>query len=264
MLVCRPDYYGIEYEINPWMSRSRNAVPEEARRQWLLLQNTMQDLGFRIEQINPVRGLPDLVFTANAGIVRGRRFVAGRFKHVERQGESVHFERWFKERGYEVCPLPAGVHFEGEGDGLFLGDVLFAGYRIRSDLAAHARMGELAGARVVSLGLVDPRFYHLDTCFCPLDDRSALYYPPAFPPESREVIEREVPELIPVGDEDALRFACNAIVAGKDVVLNAGCERTRRLLEARGYRIHEVPLSEFIKAGGSAKCLILWLHRPPP
>jgi len=155
--------------------------------------------------------------------------------------------------------LPAGACFEGEGDALFLGKTLFAGYRMRSDIESHLRMGQILECGVLSLELVDPRFYHLDTCFCPLGDRAAIYFPDAFDPYGRKVIEASVPEPIRVDREDALRFGCNAIVIGNEVVLQTGCVGINRELRGRGYAVHELDLSEFHKAGGSAKCLVLRL-----
>jgi N-dimethylarginine dimethylaminohydrolase len=260
-LICPPDYYGIEYEINPWMSRSRNSIPEMARRQWRSLVETLtQTIGAKVERIAPVRGLPDMVFTANAGLVVGNRFIGSRFRYEVRRKESPHYEAWFRDRGFQIHYLDPGVCFEGEGDALWVGETLFAGYRLRSDIQAHRRIAEILEKRVLSLELTDARFYHLDTCFCPLDDRRVLYYPPAFDGYARRVIEETIPSPIPVEEPDALRFGCNAVAVGRQVVMNAGCETlTRRLIE-EGFTVHPLDLSEFIKAGGSAKCLVLRLE----
>jgi N-dimethylarginine dimethylaminohydrolase len=297
--MCPPDFYGIEYEINPWMDLRRPADPERARAQWRALYETLTEtLGVRVELLTPVKGLPDLVFTANAGLVvpsrlklpaascreaskceegearstsarlprdklRGMRsqstFVASRFLHPERQKEQPTYEAWFRARGYAIETLPEGTCFEGEGDALWLGDALFAGYRIRSDIRSHQGLAAMLGCEVLSLDLVDPRFYHLDTCFCPLDNRRALYYPPAFDDYGRRVIHEFVPEPIAVGDVDALRFACNAVVVGRDVVVQSGCDTVEKTLRAHGFTPRPVDLSEFHKAGGSAKCLGLWV-----
>src|SRR5918911_3841317 len=134
ILMCPPDYYGIEYEINPWMSRSRGSTPERARRQWQTLRDTLRGLGAAVELLEPRPGLPDLVFTANAGLVYGKRFFSSRFRHEVRARETPHFDAWFAAHGFAVKHLPAGVYFEGAGDALFCGPALFAGYRIRSDV----------------------------------------------------------------------------------------------------------------------------------
>jgi N-dimethylarginine dimethylaminohydrolase len=260
LLMCPPDYYGIEYEINPWMDLRRPANAERAQAQWRALYDLLTTgLGVRVELLEPAKGLPDLVFTANAGIVADRRFIASRFLHHERQREQPTYEAWFRAHGYAIDTLPDDTCFEGEGDALWLGNTIFAGYRIRSDIRSHQAVATILGREVLSLELIDPRFYHLDTCFCPLDDRRAVYYPPAFDIYGQRVISQFVPEAVPVCDEDALRFGCNAIVAGHDVVLQSGCAALEGALRGAGFTPHPVDLSEFHKAGGSAKCLALWI-----
>jgi N-dimethylarginine dimethylaminohydrolase len=259
-LMCPPDYYGIEYEINPWMSRRRPADTSRAMRQWEALYDLLTGkLGVTVELLTPVKGLPDLIFTANAGLVAGRDVIRSNFRYPERQKETPVFEVWFREREYRIFTLPPAASFEGEGDALPVGTTLFAGYRMRSDIQSHPKIGEILGCEVLSLELVDPRFYHLDTCFCPLDERTALYFPPAFDEYGRKVITESVPEAVPVSPEDALRFGCNAVVVGREVVLQAGCEVLNRELQSRSFRVHALDLSEFHKAGGSAKCLVLRL-----
>lgn len=259
-LMCPPDFYQIEYEINPWMNRRRPAETAAAMRQWQALYDLLTEkLGATVELLSPVRGLPDMVFTANAGLVAGDKFIRSNFRFPQRQRETPVFETWFRNRAYRIFPIPEDACFEGEGDALPLGKTLFAGYRMRSDIQSHRKIGEILGCEVLSLELVDPRFYHLDTCFCPLSDRAALYFPPAFDDYGRKVIAESVPEAVPVVQEDALRFACNAIVVGSDVVLHAGCESTNRELRRRGLKVHALDLSEFHRAGGSAKCLVLRL-----
>ncbi|MBM4050197.1 MAG: amidinotransferase [Planctomycetes bacterium] len=260
ILMCRPDFYGIEYEINVWMRRSRNADRAMAQRQWGELYATLTEkVGVEVKLMAPVKGLPDLVFTANAGLARGRRFILSNFRHPERQREARHFRAWFAEQGYEVAELPPDLFFEGAGDALFCGDKLFAGYRFRSDIRSHTAIAEVLGCQVLSLELTDPRFYHLDTCFCPLADDEVLYYPPAFDEYGRQVIEANVPKRIVACEADALRFGCNAVVVGRTVVVNAGCAKLKADLRSAGYQVHDVELSEFMKAGGSAKCLTLMI-----
>ncbi len=260
-LMCPPDYYRIEYEINPWMDRRRAVESTRARQQWQTLYERLTvRLGAKIELIQPVKGLPDLVFTANAGLVFGSVFVSSNFRHDERKGERAVFERWFERCGYSIHRLPEDACFEGEGDFLRVGPTGYAGYQIRSDIRSHQRIGELLRFEVLSLELVEPRFYHLDTCFCPLNEREVLYFPAAFDEYGRRVIEAQIPEPIPVTEEDALRLGCNAIVIGRDVVLQEGCDELNRTLMDRGFRIHPLDLSEFHKAGGSAKCLVLGLE----
>jgi N-dimethylarginine dimethylaminohydrolase len=257
--MCPPDHYGIEYEINPWMNRSLGAVRELAFRQWKALRDTLVSLGAAVDELPPVAGLPDLVFTANAGLVLRDVFLSSRFKHDVRAKESPVFDSWFAARGFRVEHFPDGLYHEGAGDALFCGDVLFAGYRQRSDAAAHQWAAAHIGVRCLPLELVNPRFYHLDTCFCPIAPGEAIYFPDAFDTYGRRVLHTHVPKLIPVAEPEAHRFGCNAVVVGKTVVHNSRCPGLAADLGAAGYRSIEVELDEFLKAGGSAKCLTLRL-----
>jgi N-dimethylarginine dimethylaminohydrolase len=259
ILMCPPDYYGIEYEINPWMSRARGAVADRAQQQWHALHDTLVRLGVQIELMTPQPGLPDLVFTANAGLVFHQRFFSSRFRHEVRARETPYFDAWFSAHGFTVETLPQGVFFEGAGDALFCGEALFAGYRIRSDARGHQFIGQQLGRLVLPMELVDPRFYHLDTCFCPLAAGEAIYFPRAFDNYGQTVLEKHIPRLMAVVESEAERFACNAVVVGKTVIINAGSTRLAESLRGWGYTPIEVELDEFIKAGGSAKCLTLRL-----
>ncbi len=259
ILMCPPDHYGIEYEINAWMSRQRPADHTEAVRQWTQLREILEQLGAEVVTQPPVQGLPDLVFTANAALIHHRRAYLARFKHDERQREVPHIAAWFQSAGFEVHQPPEGMSFEGAGDALFLGETLFAGYRQRSDARGHQILGEWLGVRVIALELVDPYYYHLDTCFCPLDEQTALYFPAAFDDYGRRALAAAVPQLIEVPEDDARRFACNAVVVGKSVVFNTGCPTVEAKLAEAGFACKTCLLDEFVKAGGSAKCLTLRL-----
>jgi N-dimethylarginine dimethylaminohydrolase len=259
ILMCPPDYYGIEYEINPWMNRRRQCDAAEAAAQWRGLRQILEAAGARVSCVVPVPGLPDLVFTANAGLVYRDEVVLAQFRHVERRAEEPRDETAFAEHGFRVRRLPAGMSFEGAGDALFCGPTLFAGYRIRSDILAHQAVAALLGCEVIPLELVAPHFYHLDTCFCPVAPGVAIYYPPAFDEYGQRVLVELIPDLIAVGEEEARRMACNAVVVGRKVVTNSGCPELHAALRARGFETFETPLGEFIKAGGSAKCLTLRL-----
>jgi N-dimethylarginine dimethylaminohydrolase len=258
LLMCPPTYYGIEYEINPWMSRSQQSHRQQAQQQWEALQRLIEEqLGVKLCLVMPGPGLPDMVFTANAGLVWNNKFISSNFRYEVRRGESAHFENWFRDRGFEVIQLPQDYRFEGEGDLLKCGPLWFAGYHIRSDISAHQRVAEIIEQEILSLELTDQWFYHLDTCFCPLSESAALFYPPAFDPYAQKVLEHNIPKLVPVSSDEANRFACNAIVAGRSIVMNDGCPKIREQLESLGFAVFETPLSEFLKAGGSAKCLAL-------
>jgi len=259
ILMCPPDYYGIEYEINPWMSRWRGSSPRHAHQQWQGLRDVLMALGVQVELMTPEPGLPDLVFTANAGLMFGHHFYSSRFRHEVRARETPHFDAWFAAHGFHVEHLPEGTFFEGAGDALFCGPTLFAGYRIRSDVNGHQWLGRVLGHQVLPVELVNPFFYHLDTCFCPLAPGEAIYHPAAFDAYGRKVIETHIPRLIAVGDSEAQRFGCNAVVVGKTVIVNDGCDKLTADLEAWGYKTIALKLDEFLKAGGSAKCLTLRL-----
>jgi N-dimethylarginine dimethylaminohydrolase len=257
--MCPPDYYGIRYEINPWMNTLRQADHEAAADQWNALRGLIESCGVQISLLEPVDGLPDLVFTANAAMIYGRRALVSRFRHPQRQGEEPHNRRWFAERGFDVVDVPQQFSFEGAGDALFCGDTLYAGYRIRSDVVGHQEIGRMLGVRVIPVELIDPRYYHLDTCFCPLALDEAIWYPPAFDEYGQHAIRDHIPQLIAVESAEAEQFACNAVVIGRRVITGTGCDRLHAVLADRGYEPVATPLGEFVKAGGSAKCLTLRL-----
>jgi arginine dihydrolase len=259
ILMCPPEHYGIEYEINPWMSRSRPSDRAVARRQWQSLCALLEEAGARISTMEPVAGLPDLVFTANAAMVVHAQAILAHFRHPERQAEEPYYSAWLSAHGFEVVRPPGNVYFEGAGDALFCGDTLFAGYRTRSDARGHQEIGDMIGCRVIPLELIDAYYYHLDTCFCPLAAGVAIYFPGAFDDYGRQALESLVPDLIAVKEDEARRFACNAVVVGQTVITNQGCVELHAQLRARGFQPRETLLDEFVKAGGSAKCLTLRL-----
>lgn len=255
--MCSPEHYAIRYVINPWMKLTRQIDPEKADLQWKALYEILRGLAGKIHLIKPAPGLPDMVFTANAGLAAGKRLFLSNFRYQERKAEAKHFHAWFEKKKFRIHEMPSGVFFEGAGDALFLGQTLFVGYRFRSDILAHTFIAQTLGIQTLSLELEDKRFYHLDTCFAPLNSKSVLYYPAAFDRYARKVIEENVPDPLRVPAKEALRFVCNAVVLDKDVVIHSGCPKTATMLSDRGFRVHETDLSEFIKAGGSAKCLTL-------
>jgi N-dimethylarginine dimethylaminohydrolase len=259
ILMCPPDFFGIEYEINPWMDIRVKSDARRAREQWTALYDALRGLGAIVELVEPVPGLPDLVFTANAGIVYEKLFISSRFRYGVRQREAPRYEEWAARRNFEVVHLPEGYNFEGAGDALFCGDTLFAGYRFRSDVRSHQWIGERLKLEVLPLELVDPRFYHLDTCFCAVTPDMALYYPGAFDEYGRSVIRDRIPNLIEVAPEEAISFSCNAVVVGRVVFLNAGAPKLAAALVRLGFEVRPLHFSEFIKSGGSAKCLTLRL-----
>jgi N-dimethylarginine dimethylaminohydrolase len=259
ILMCPPDFYGIEYEINPWMNTERQADHPTAVVQWNSLLLQIEAGGARVSQLGPVKGLPDLVFTANAAMIFGKQAILSHFRHPQRQGEEPQNRRALVEHGFDVLDPPANFSFEGAGDALFCGDTLYAGYRMRSDAAGHQAIGQMLGVRVIPVELVDSRYYHLDTCFCPLEPDTAIWYPPAFDDYGQRAIQEHVSSLIAVEQAEAERFACNAVVIGRRVITNTGCDHLHATLAEAGYEPVATPLDEFVKAGGSAKCLTLRL-----
>ncbi|MFM9047980.1 MAG: TIGR00300 family protein [Cyanobium sp.] len=264
--MCPPTHYEVDYVINPWMEGNLHRSSRDiAAGQWAGLREALASLA-QVELIEPEPGWPDLVFTANAAVVVENRAVLARFFHPERQGEEPLFQRWFEAQGYQVELLPADLPFEGAGDALLdrSGGWLWAGYGFRSELAAHPLLSQALGVEVLSLRLMDERFYHLDTCFCPLADGTVLYYPPAFDFYSNRLIETRIsPEKrVVVGEADALAFACNAVNVGRSVILNQASAELRQALEGRGYTVLQTPLDQFLMAGGAAKCLTLRLDEP--
>lgn len=261
VLVCPPDYYGVVYEINPWMHREQPADLPRAGAQWQEFTRLLTHVaGAVVEPIAPHPGLPDLVFTANAGLAIGDTFVPSRFRFAQRQKEEPHFRQWFAEHGYRIADLPPDLYFEGEGDAFPVGENLFAGYHFRSDIRSHHTVAEVFGLRALSLHLCDPRFYHLDTCFSPLAPDLVAFYPPAFDDYACRVVEAHFARQIVVSEEEALRFACNAVVVGRHVVLNAGCPQFESDLRDHGFEPHPVDVGEFLKAGGATKCMALLLR----
>ena len=263
LLMCPPTLYEVSYVINPWMRGNLgNSSQQRAMQQWKALYTALSRFA-DIELVQPIEGSPDMVFTANAGLALDGIVAISSFYHAERQGEEEHFRRWFHEAGYKVVDLPRETPFEGEGDALFSvdGSRLWVGYGTRTLETSHAALRKVWDVEVTGLHLVDPRFYHLDTCFAPLEDGSVLFYSPAFDAASLEKIKAFYPEdkRIDVGEKDALSFACNAVNLGKIIVLNRISAELEATLRGRGFDVIQVQLDEFLKAGGAAKCLVMKL-----
>jgi len=265
-LMCPPDHYDVDYVINPWMEGNiHKSSRDRAVEQWQKLHHILKDHTL-VDLVAPESGWPDMVFTANAGLVLGKTVVLSRFLHKERQGEEPYFKKWFESQGYTVQELPKDLPFEGAGDALLdrEGRWLWAGYGFRSELDSHPYLAKWLDIEVVSLRLMDERFYHLDTCFCPLTGGYLLYYPPAFDAYSNRLIEMRVaPEKrIAIEEADAVNFACNAVNIDQVVVMNKVSDDLKKRLAAAGFEVIETPLTEFLKAGGAAKCLTLRVTEP--
>ena len=265
-LMCAPRFYRVAYVINPWMEGNVGRTDAEvATRQW---EGLRAELARRagLDDVEPADGLPDMPFAANAGLVHDGTFIPARFRFPQRQPEVPHFTSWFRDRGYRVVPLPSSGTFEGEGDALFQpgAPLVWGGYGVRTSLQAHRDLADLLDVEVIPLRLVDERFYHLDTCFCPLPGGRVVYYPDAFDHDSLATIRARVPaeNRCEVDATDALNFACNAVVAGGAYITNFAGPALRERLAGWGLEAVVCPLTQFILAGGAAKCLALHLTHP--
>lgn len=264
-LMCPPRLYDVNYVINPWMAGNVHASSQAlAAAQWQKLFEAVSKIA-SVELIEPEPGSPDMVFTANAGLERNGIVAISSFFHRERQGEEPHFRRWFQQAGYTLVDIPRSTPFEGEGDALFSidGRCLWAGYGLRTVASSHRRLREIWDIPVSPLHLIDPRFYHLDTCFAPLEGGYVMYFPEALDSLSLHRIESFYPpeKRILVDESDAVRFACNAVSVGRTIILNQISSKLRGQLEQLGFTVVQVALSEFLKAGGAAKCLVMKLSK---
>lgn len=257
-LMCRPTHFAVEYAINPWMRPDRPVDRTLAISQWEALRRTYLDLGHAVEEIEPLPGLPDMVFAANGGLVVDGVAVPARFRHTERGPEGPAYREWFRAHGFRVVDTPA-VN-EGEGDLRLVGGVLLAGTGFRTLPAAHHEIEAALGLPVVTLRLVDPRYYHLDTALAVLDDETIAYYPKAFSAESRAVLRRMFPTAIRATRRDAEALGLNAVSDGANVVIPEAATGLIDALRARGLRPVPVDVSELTKAGGGPKCCTLELR----
>lgn len=266
ILMCPPDHFTVEYVINPWMAGHEGSLSlDKAKQQWQQLRDVLAQFA-EIVIIEPHPKLPDMVFTANAGVVYGSKAIASHFMPLERRAEEPIFKKWFRDNGFDLLALDEKIGFEGAGDCLLDrgGPWLWTGFGFRTEIEAHPKIAEFFDIELVSIRLMDARFYHIDTCFCPLTGGYLMYHPPAFDYDSRIAIESRIPshKRIVVDTQDAGNFACNAINIGDNVILNKASEPLKARLMIAGFNVHECNLSEFLKAGGSAKCLSLKLDEP--
>ncbi|MFE5584083.1 dimethylargininase [Kitasatospora sp. NPDC056531] len=262
-LMCRPSHFTVDYRINPWMDPAKPTDTALAVLQWERLYALYQELGHTVDLVEPVPGLPDMVYSANGATVLDGRVLMARFRHAERAAEAPAYQAWFERNGYTEVHAARHVN-EGEGDYLVAGDRILAGTGFRTDPAAHAEAEQVLGAPVVSLTLVDPRFYHLDTALAVLDDDEIMYFPGAFSPESRAVLRELYPDALLATETDAEAFGLNAISDGRHVLLSQTARDLADRLAERGFEPIGVDLSELFKGGGSVKCCTLELRHAAP
>ena len=257
-LMCPPAYFDVAYSINPWMHPEFPADASLAMAQWSALRDAYVAAGHAVDVVEPASRFPDMVFAANSALVIDGIALLARFRHPQRRGEENAYAAWFRGHGFAVRKA-AYVH-EGEGDFACVGDIVLAAHGFRTDVRAHREVAEVFNRRVVSLRLIDPRFYHLDTALCVLDDEQIAYFPDAFDLASRAELARRYPDALLVDERDAVAFACNATSDGRRVFVPAGTFDFACALEARGFEVVPVDLSELRKAGGSVKCCTLELR----
>lgn len=256
--MCRPDYYDVVYQINPWMDTANRPDKKRAREQWEQVYKTYIDLGVEVELIQQGEHQPDMVFTANGGTVVNNTFVSGNFRYKERKREEAYFQKWFSEHGYSVKTL---THFQGgEGDALFYRGTLYMGYGFRSDVHAHHEMGDLLSVPTVSIKLIDPYFYDFDTTFCPVGDRGVLYFPEAYDEEGQE-IAKQIPNAIPLTKDQAANFVCNSVYVNGKLLVSYLDDDLLKKLKKLDIEPILLDMYEFKKAGGGIKCLTLYLER---
>ena len=258
-LLCPPAFFDVTYAINPWMTSGVAVDRCRAWRQWERLRETYELLGHKVDVIDAVPGLPDMVFAANAGTVIHGTVLPTRFRVAERRGEESRYRAWFEDHGYAVVSGEVPVN-EGEGDLLLVGDLLLAGTGFRSEPAARGAAQEAFGLPTMPLQLVDPRYYHLDTALGVLDDDTIAYYPPAFSEPSRRALERRFPDAVIAGETDALALGLNLVSDGRHVVLADGADGLAAQLADRSYEPIVVEMGEFKKSGGAVKCCTLELR----
>jgi N-dimethylarginine dimethylaminohydrolase len=253
-----PEFFAVDYAINPWMDPTAPVDRSTAKSQWQSLYETHLALGHTVDLVRPEPGLPDMVYAANGGFIAGNTAVLAHFKFAERAAESIAYEAWMRERGFRVVST-RHVN-EGQGDLLLVGEMVLAGHGFRTDVRAHGEIAEVLRMPVISLELVDPRFYHLDTALAVLDERTIAYYPPAFSAAAKRQLRALFPDAIIVGSADAYVLGLNAVSDGLHVVHPAAATGFAALLRDAGFLPIGVDLSELLKGGGSIKCCTLEVH----
>lgn len=264
-LMCPPDHFAVSYEINPWMHLDDQPDPERAYAEWQGLVRNIERAGGTVHTLEPVAGLPDMVFTTDVGLVHAGRFFAGHFRFPERRPEVAHCAAWFHAREADVITLPlaAGDYLEG-GDMTTFGGYLVAGHGFRSERAAQALLARHLGLELLPITLTDPCMYHMDISFRTLDARHAIIAPCAWDRATCERVARVVPEPLVLERDEALTFCANAVVVERTLIMPACPPRVARILEGWGYDICISPVGEFLKAGGATHCLCLALDGPSP
>ncbi len=265
VLMCKPDYFTVVYRINPWMDPALPTDTSLAVQQWQTLYDTYVGLGFDVHLIDPIDGLPDMVYAANGGFVIDNIAYGASFTYPQRQPEGPAYMDWFRDNGFDVRE-PREIN-EGEGDFLLVGDVILAGTGFRSNSDSHEELAAISGREVITLNLINPSFYHLDTAIAVLDgspesgNGEIAYLPSAFDEPSLEILRERYPEAILVTEEDAAVLGLNSFSDGYNVVIASRAINFERQLRERGFNPIGVDLSELLLGGGGVKCCTLELRR---
>ena len=256
--MTAPAHFAVQYAINPWMDPTIGVDVGRAVAQWEELRRTYTELGHTVELVDPVPGLPDMVYAANGGLVVNGHAIVANFTYPERAAEADAYSAWMSAAGLQ--PRRTRHHNEGQGDLLVAGTTVLAGYGFRTDRRAHDEIAEITGLPVLSLELIDPRFYHLDTALTVLTDGPCpliAYYPPAFSDGALALLRSHFPDALTVGTADAFVLGLNAVSDGRHVLLPAAATGFAAQLRDAGFRPIGIELSELLKGGGSVKCCTL-------
>ncbi|MBD3299766.1 MAG: hypothetical protein GF347_00250 [Candidatus Moranbacteria bacterium] len=255
VLMCNPKYFSIKYSINPWMNRRIAINRARAQIQWQRLAETLDSLNINIEEIKPQKENPDMVFTTDAGLLRKKTFVLSNFKHKERQKEKRFFIQRLKKKNYlKIVELSEESFFEG-GDGLTYGDKVLLGIGFRTNLKASREIQKHLNCEVINLKLKDPKFYHLDTCLLPIDEKSVAFYPQAFTSSSIQKIKTICPNPVVIKEKEAFNFAANSIISQNSAVVQKNNQNMIDILKQKGKQVFAINVSEFFKSGGGIHCM---------
>ena len=259
VLMSSPEYFKVEYSINPWMVAGATVELDLAKTQWNNLKSTIENAGAEVKIVPPSEDYPDLVFTANSGIIKDKDVLIANFKYEERRGEEDLYMNWFSNNGYNVGRIPSEFKFEGRGDAFVYGNYLVGSYGIRSDKEALLFIAEEFQLEPIIVELAQEKFYHLDTCFQQFPTGDAIFYPEAFKDKSLSAFE-SLFNLIPVSEHDANQLACNAVVINNTVIFPSEDIETIKTVEGLGLNAEVANVSEFLKAGGACQCLVIALN----
>lgn len=263
VLVCPPDHFQIEYEINPWMHVENQVDPQRARIGFNALINLYQTLGVTVHTIPQKKGLPDMVFAANFGFVVGDLFIRSNFKYPQRRGEEILVEAYFRRHGFRVATLPEGIFFEGQGDMFYAEGRYFCGYGKRTSKEAIPYLEQILNAPVIAVETRDPYYYHFDTCFAPIGQKTALVKTSSFSKKDTKTLTSYFKNIIDVPNTGIPLFGCNVVAVGSDIVAGQGIDPSVvSSLNHHGFTVHQVPMDEFLKSGGAVKCLTLEWFAP--